>query len=274
MNRAISEPAARRRTQRVMRLSSMRATAVALAGGCALLLSERRHALRPSKEPRWLHDVRNAAFAAIGALSVRLLEEPIALRVAAAAEEQRNGLTQQLPASPQVRDACAVVLLDYTLYLWHVLCHQLPLLWRFHAMHHSDLDLTASTGFRFHPGELALTVGYRAAQVRLLGVSPRAYRVWQNLTACMIAFHHANLNIGRHDIWLRYLFVTPKMHERHHSSDAGEANCNWSSGLSLWDRLHHTLSSDESRARDIGLTDDVAEKRPTLIASLMLPTHL
>ena len=87
----------------------------------------------------------------------------------------------------------AVVLLDYTLYLWHVLTHKMPFLWRFHKIHHADLDLTAATAIRFHFGEISISVLFRAGQILLIGVSPKALKIWQNLLFLSIFFHHSNI---------------------------------------------------------------------------------
>jgi sterol desaturase/sphingolipid hydroxylase (fatty acid hydroxylase superfamily) len=139
----------------------------------------------------------------------------------------------------------AVVALDYTLYLWHVLTHRVPFLWRFHQVHHVDLDLDASTAIRFHFGEMALSVPWRAAQVLVLGVSPRALALWQKLTLIEILFHHSNLELPLEvERWLCCFVVTPRMHGIHHSIVEEEINSNWSSGLTLWDFLHGTLRLD------------------------------
>src|SRR5262249_54996648 len=104
-------------------------------------------------------------------------------------------------------------LLDYTLYLWHVLTHRVPLLWRFHQAHHVDLGMDASTALRFHFGEMVLSVGWRAGQVVLIGVSPLALSVWQTATLMEIMFHHSNVELPIEvEQWLCRLVVTPRMH--------------------------------------------------------------
>ncbi len=135
-----------------------------------------------------------------------------------------------------------MVALDYTLYLWHVAVHRSPALWRFHAVHHMDLDLDASTAIRFHFGELIASVPWRAAQVVVIGVGPRTLSLWQSLTLISVLFHHSNVRLPLSiERVLSNVLVTPRMHGIHHSSEPSEMNTNWSSGLSLWDRLHGTL---------------------------------
>lgn len=135
-----------------------------------------------------------------------------------------------------------MLLLDYTLYLWHILLHKLPWLWRCHQPHHIDLDLDTSTALRFHFTELLASVPWRAGQIVSIGVSPLALSVWQTATIVEVLFHHSNfrLPIGV-ERWLCRLIVTPRMHGIHHSVVPEEQNANWSSGLTVWDWLHGTL---------------------------------
>jgi sterol desaturase/sphingolipid hydroxylase (fatty acid hydroxylase superfamily) len=207
-----------------------------------LVWLERRRPLRRAVEPKLRREARNLAVAAAGAAALRVTEKPVADRLTALVERRRWGLLKlfRLPAWLEV--ALAVVLLDYTLYLWHVLTHRVPFLWRFHVVHHVDLDLDASTALRFHFAELAVSVPWRAGQILLIGVSPLALSAWQTLLFLSILFHHSNveLPVGV-ERRLNPFVVTPRMHGIHHSAVKEETNSNWSSGLTLWDRLHGTL---------------------------------
>jgi sterol desaturase/sphingolipid hydroxylase (fatty acid hydroxylase superfamily) len=123
-----------------------------------------------------------------------------------------------------------------------VLVHRVPWLWRFHKVHHVDLDLDASTALRFHFGEMAISTIWRAAQVRALGVSPLALSVWQTALLLSILFHHSNVELPLAlERRLGRFIVTPRMHGIHHSIVREETDSNWSSGLTIWDRLHGTL---------------------------------
>ena len=215
-----------------------------LVGAFAALawLERRRPLRRETREPKLQREARNMAVACAGALTLQLVEAPVVAPLTKLIARRRLGLLKlvRLPAWLEV--ALAVVLLDYTLYLWHVLTHRVPLLWRFHVVHHADLELDAATALRFHFGELALSVPWRAAQVRLLGVTPRALSVWQTLLLLSIMFHHSNVYLPiALERRLNRLFVTPRMHGIHHSIIKAETNSNWSSGLILWDWLHGTL---------------------------------
>jgi sterol desaturase/sphingolipid hydroxylase (fatty acid hydroxylase superfamily) len=207
-----------------------------------LAILERRRPLRRAVEPGLQRTGRNLAIAAIGAIAVNLAETPIAARAAAMAERRRWGLVKWLRLPLWLEVSAAVVLMDYTLYIWHVLTHRVPALWRFHAVHHIDLDLDASTAVRFHFGELILSAPWRVAQVVAIGTSPLALSIWQTGLLASILFHHSNLELPLDvERRLSQVFVTPRMHGIHHSVVRGETESNWSSGLSVWDWLHRTL---------------------------------
>jgi sterol desaturase/sphingolipid hydroxylase (fatty acid hydroxylase superfamily) len=167
----------------------------------------------------------------------------------------------------------AVLLLDYTLYVWHVLTHRVPFLWRFHIVHHVDLDLDASTAVRFHFAELVVSVPWRAAQILVLGVSPLSFSVWQLFLFLSIIFHHSNvgLPVGVERRLNRFV-VTPRMHGIHHSMVREETNSNWSSGLTLWDWLHGTLRLDVPQDEiNIGVAAYAAPREVELSKIISLP---
>lgn len=254
--------------------------ALVLGAFGALAWLERRRPLRREVEPKSERAARNLAVAALGALALRLAEKPVAERLTTMVENRRWGLLKLARLPLWLEVAAAVVLLDYTLYLWHVLTHRSPMLWRFHVVHHVDLDLDATTALRFHFAELALSVPWRAAQIIVIGVSPFALSVWQTLLMLSVLFHHSNVRLPPNaERALNLIVVTPRMHGIHHSTIKEETNSNWSSGLTLWDRLHGTLRlnvpQDEITIgvpayrdpREVGLAKIVAmpfgEERPT-----------
>jgi sterol desaturase/sphingolipid hydroxylase (fatty acid hydroxylase superfamily) len=208
----------------------------------ALVWLERRRPLRPAVEPKLRHEARNLAVAALSAAALQITERPVVERLTALVERRRWGLLKRTRLPELIEVTLAVVLMDYTLYLWHVLTHRAPFLWRFHVAHHVDLDLDASTALRFHFAELALSVPWRAAQVLVLGISPLSFSVWQTFLFLSIMFHHSNVRLPLSvERSLNRLVVTPRMHGIHHSMVREETDSNWSSGLTLWDRLHGTL---------------------------------
>jgi sterol desaturase/sphingolipid hydroxylase (fatty acid hydroxylase superfamily) len=225
------------------------AAAVVLGTFCVLSVLERRRPLRMRREPQLPREIRNLAIAGLGAATVQVLERPVAEGLARLVERRGWGLVKRMRLPRWLETAVAVALLDYTLFLWHVLTHRVPQLWRFHAVHHADRDMDASTAVRFHFGELAISIAWRAGQIVAIGVSPFALSLWQTATLVSVLFHHSNLRLPDEvEERLALFVVTPGMHGIHHSIERDEQNSNWSSGLSVWDRVHGTLRFD--RARD------------------------
>jgi sterol desaturase/sphingolipid hydroxylase (fatty acid hydroxylase superfamily) len=215
---------------------------VSLAAILACVGLERVFPLRPSTEPRGGHDRRNLAFALLSFVVLFGLERPLIQPLSAWTAERAFGLTPRLPGPEWLRWAAAIVLLDYTIWLWHRLTHRLPWLWRFHRVHHADLDLSATTALRFHAGELVLSIPWRAAQVVLIGVAPGPLALWRVLFFVSVLFHHSNWRLPeRVERALGFVLMTPRLHGIHHSVRGEEVNSNYSSGLILWDRLHRTL---------------------------------
>lgn len=215
----------------------------ALAAFAALLFTlELRRALRRTQhEPKTIRDARNLAIAAGAGLAMQIAERPLSIRLASHVYRRGGGLTPLLAPSGAAQTAIGVVLLDYGLYLWHVLTHKIPLLWRFHLVHHIDLDLDASTALRFHFGEMLLSVPWRLAQIAVVGPSPRALSIWQTSLFASILFHHSNVRLPkRAERVLSFLIVTPRMHGIHHEAIRENTDSNWSSGLTVWDLLHGT----------------------------------
>lgn len=217
--------------------------AAVLAGWMAgLLWWEHKRSLRRVADSKLKRDLRNLAVAGLAAAATLLLEAPVATAIARRAQQQRTGLLQKFPVPDGVKQFAAILLLDYTLYLWHILTHRVPFLWRFHRVHHIDREMDASTALRFHFGEITISVAFRAAQIRLIGPTPAMYAAWQTFLVFCILFHHANVRLPI--AWERRLarvLVTPRLHGIHHSIVPKEMNSNWSSGLTVWDWLHGTL---------------------------------
>jgi sterol desaturase/sphingolipid hydroxylase (fatty acid hydroxylase superfamily) len=216
------------------------------AGGVIVLIvlfvAETRAPLRQRVRPRAERLGVNVLLAVIAALVVRLAVVPVGLAVAAVAERRGFGLLHWLALPTTIAWIAGLLLLDYTMYLWHRLNHRVPLLWRFHLVHHTDLDLDVSTALRFHAGELLLSCGWRAAQVAVIGPPVALVIVFEVVFETATAFHHSNWRLPLAlDRALAALVVTPRMHGIHHSTLEAETNSNWSVMLSCWDRLHRTL---------------------------------
>ena len=239
----------------------------------ALLVFELRRPLRKGKENKIRRDARNFAVAGTAALALSLTEMPVAAALTKLVERKQIGLLKiiKLPILPET--ILAVLLMDYTFYLWHVLTHKVPFLWRFHLAHHVDLEMDASTALRFHFGELTISALFRALQIVLIGVSPLSFSVWQTFMLAEILFHHSNVSlpeiVEKRLVWL---LVTPKMHDIHHRAASDKTDSNWSSGFSFWDRLHGTWRADFDLTEEpVGVANYLQESEVTLPKILALP---
>jgi sterol desaturase/sphingolipid hydroxylase (fatty acid hydroxylase superfamily) len=204
---------------------------------------EHRRTLRADQvEPKERRVARNLAIAGATALVTQLAEQPLVRPISAAVDARRWGVVPALRLPGWLETALAVILMDYTLYVWHILVHRVPWLWRSHAVHHIDLELDASTAIRFHFTEFLVSIPYRAAQVLIIGVGPKALKLWQVLTGLSVVFHHSNIRLPFEvERVLSRLVVTPRLHGIHHSIVPEETDSNFSSGLTIWDFLHGTV---------------------------------
>ena len=264
----------RRGTGEAQRMSPL--VGALMIGGTfgALLWLERRNPLRPERhEPKLLRNARNLAVAALAAATVQVAEKPLTGPLTRLVERRRVGFLQRFNMPRWLEVTLGAVLLDYTLYLWHVLTHKVPFLWRFHKAHHADLDMDASTGLRFHFGEIAISAIYRAAQILVIGVSSLTLSIWNTLLLCEVMFHHSNVGLPlRAERWLSKFVVTPRMHGVHHSVVPEETDSNWSSGLTVWDWLHGTLRLNVPQGEiTIGLPDYRDPKQVTLPKVVAMP---
>jgi sterol desaturase/sphingolipid hydroxylase (fatty acid hydroxylase superfamily) len=184
----------------------------------------------------------NLGLTILNALIIRFLFPAVAVGVAGIGELENWGMFNNLPRSfdpylPWAAIVPSVILLDLAIYLQHVMFHALPALWRLHRMHHADLDVDVTTGARFHPLEIIISLFVKVAAVAAIGPPPQAVVIFEVLLNATSMFNHANVNIPEGvDRVLRWLIVTPDMHRVHHSIVRAETNSNFGFNLSWWDR--------------------------------------
>lgn len=228
-----------------MRRSTLLKAGLLLGVAGAVLFLERNRPARRRVESPATHRMRNMAVAGMAAATVHFFETPVVVPLARLVERRQWGLTFRLGGPRWLRNVVALLLLDYTLYAWHIIVHRVPALWRFHLVHHVDLDLDTTTGLRFHAGELAASIPWRAAQIVAIGVAPNTLALWQTLTLLSVLFHHSNSKLSpRTERLLSWFITTPGMHAIHHSIEPAQLGSNFSSGLALWDRLHGTAQGN------------------------------
>lgn len=214
---------------------------------------------------RGKHLGRNLAIGALNGLVVSGLFVTLWLAAAVWAEQRGFGLLNELdqlglPGWGHVLGA--IVLLDGWMYLWHRLNHAIPILWRFHRVHHADRQMDVSTAHRFHVGEIVLSSALRIPLIVLAGLYVWEIVLYETLMFAVVQFHHANLKLpDRLDGALRTVIVSPDMHKIHHSRYRPETDSNYSSLLSIWDRIGRTFRRRDGMADlEIGL-DGFDEER-------------
>jgi sterol desaturase/sphingolipid hydroxylase (fatty acid hydroxylase superfamily) len=191
--------------------------------------------LSVSKALRWAN---NLGLVVINTLLLRLLFPAAAVGMAALAAEQGWGVLNYFPVPFWLAVVTAVVAMDFVIWLQHVMVHAVPALWRLHRVHHADPDYDVTTGARFHPLEIILSMLIKFAAIMLLGPPVLAVIVFEVILNGMAMFNHANVQLPHAlDRLLRTLLVTPDMHRVHHSVEDDEANSNFGFNLSIWDRL-------------------------------------
>jgi sterol desaturase/sphingolipid hydroxylase (fatty acid hydroxylase superfamily) len=208
----------------------------------ALLILETRFSLRQPKRPKAQRFVINVGVSALALGTGAYIVAPIALKLSEQSSEASFGLLRLVPLPDAAEFVAGFLLMDLTFYYWHRANHVFPFLWRFHNVHHVDPDLDVSTSFRFHFGEVLYSLGFRALQVYLLGVSVVTYLVYELFFQCATLFHHSNVRLPiTVERALNKIIVTPRMHGIHHSIVKDETNSNYSVIFRWWDLLHGTL---------------------------------
>ena len=252
----------------------------ALAGLVVLLLIESLHPffdLFRERRERGTHLVRNLALGLLNSAVIAVVFAALWVWAASWAEAHAFGLLNVLKGEaglPGWAHALgAVLLLDAWTYLWHRLNHRVPFLWRFHRVHHADAQMDVTTASRFHVGEIVLSSALRIPLIILFGVYAWELVLYETLMFIVVQFHHANVALPpRLDRVLRLVIVTPAMHKVHHSRWQPETDSNYSSMLSVWDRLFRSF---RLRARldeiELGLDQFDAPEDRTISGLLRMP---
>jgi sterol desaturase/sphingolipid hydroxylase (fatty acid hydroxylase superfamily) len=247
------------------------AIAVRVAGAAAIFAAlalwewfAPRRALTVGRAPRW---PGNLGILAIDIVAVRLVAPTAVVGVALIAAERGWGLFPALGLPAWAGIVFGVIALDLVIYTQHVVFHHVPVLWRLHRMHHADLDIDVTTGVRFHPLEILLSLAIKMAAVVALGVPALAVPIFEVLLNATSMFNHSNVALpSRLETIARWIVVTPQMHQVHHSIERQETDSNFGFNLPWWDRLFGTYRAKPAAGEQgmtIGLPifRDVAELR-------------
>lgn len=210
-----------------------------------------RRAPTVSRTLRWISNLGMVFF---NSLLLRLVFPAAAVGMAAFAGQHGWGALHYFPVPYWLAVLVSVVVMDLVIYLQHVMVHAVPLLWRLHRMHHADLDYDVTTGARFHPLEIFLSMLIKFATIIVLGPPIVAVVIFEVVLNATAMFNHGNIRLPLGlDRYLRWLVVTPDMHRVHHSVEDDEANSNFGFNLPWWDRLFGTYR-DQPRAGHTEMT--------------------
>lgn len=231
-----------------------------------------RRELTTSKKMRW---ISNLGITFLNPVLVRLLFPVLAVNMAVKAQTRGWGLFNNFELPYGLDIVAGIVVLDLVIYLQHVMFHAIPILWRLHMVHHADLDYDLTTGLRFHPIEIILSMGIKLSVVVSLGLPAVAVLIFEVLLNGAAMFNHGNIRLPfKIDGILRGFIVTPDMHRVHHSVIICETNSNYGFNLPWWDRLFGTYCHQPAKGHEgmtIGLTQFRNSGKLTLPWLLILP---
>jgi sterol desaturase/sphingolipid hydroxylase (fatty acid hydroxylase superfamily) len=233
-----------------------------------------RRVVAKSKARRWL---TNWSVSVFNVLTLRVFSLALPLLAIGAAFDAQNlgiGLFNQIGFSVWIEIIMVILILDFCIWLQHLLTHKIEFLWRIHRVHHSDTEMDISTAIRFHPIEIALSMALKIGLVYALGADPLLVLTFEILLNGSSMFNHANIKIPNQiDKFLRLLIVTPDMHRIHHSSDRIEHDTNFGFALSIWDHIFQTYKSyPENSHKDMEVGLNWQDEKPEKLGwSLGLP---
>jgi sterol desaturase/sphingolipid hydroxylase (fatty acid hydroxylase superfamily) len=238
-----------------------------------LFILEGKFELRKRVQSRWKRIFINFMVSIPAFALLRVLFLPVMVWLAYKNQSLHFGLNYLYQLPGWMEGAIAFLILDYGNYVWHILNHKVPLLWRFHLVHHTDQDLDLTTAFRFHFGEMIGSVFFRGTITFLSGATPLAVLVYEIFFEAATQFHHSNTRLPfRFEETLSKIFVTPRMHGIHHSDVEGELDSNYSVVFSVWDRLHKSLRLNiEQKEVVVGIPGYGDARELTVLYLLRLP---
>lgn len=214
------------------------------------LLCEQVFSYRPPTVPRVGRWLTNLPLSIINGTIYHLLYTSAIVALILSGQDKNIGLLHAWPLPEWQKIIAGILILDFFIYLWHLLTHELPFLWRFHRVHHSDLNMDVTTANRFHLGEFLFTGMIRLAVIYTFGIGLTAYILFEIFVNLSIQFHHSSIRVpARFERWWALLFVPPFLHRIHHSVRIRERDANYGVIFSLWDRLLGTLVTEVAQEK-------------------------
>ncbi len=217
----------------------------------------------------------NFTLSILGMLLIRFTVGGVAYLSAMSATTEQVGLLNQFPLPTWLSIMLTLLALDLAIYGQHIASHRWKWLWRFHKVHHTDLDFDVTTGIRFHPLEIVISMCYKVVAIYIIGASPVAVIAFEVILSTTALFNHGNVFIPiKVDRWLRLGIVTPDMHRVHHSTTQRETDSNFGFSISIWDRLFATYIDQPALGHDkmvIGLAQYQYTPEVGIKQLLMMP---
>lgn len=224
------------------------------------------------KTERWF---TNLSMVVLSSLCLRVIFPTAAVSAALWLESQNIGLFNLISVPPIIAGIICFVVLDFIVWLEHLVSHKWPILWRIHRMHHADNGFDVTTALRFHPLEIVLSMAWKILIIALLGAPAATVLVFEIVLNGMAMFNHSNIKLPQFiDRFIRPIFVTPDMHRVHHSTDHVETDSNYGFNFSFWDRLFSTYNAQPKLGHEkmeIGLNEFRGRQSSKLLWTLMLP---
>jgi len=230
---------------------------------------------RQQETPRLTRWPINIGLAVFNMLLMRFTVGGIAYLSAVNASNHSWGLLNQFPSPVWLSIIATILFLDLAIYCQHVISHKWKLLWRLHQIHHTDIEIDASTAVRFHPLEIIISMAYKVAIIYLIGANPLAVIAFEIILNATATFNHSNINLPlKIDKVLRWVVITPDVHRIHHSTVQSETDSNYGFSISLWDRLFKTYIAEPEKTQTtlaIGLAGYREQKELGFIKLMLLP---
>jgi sterol desaturase/sphingolipid hydroxylase (fatty acid hydroxylase superfamily) len=248
---------------------------VVVAVYLTLFVMERCFPLRAASRSLWPRVLVNVVLTTLALAMAAITVRPAMEHLFELSPDREFGVLALLDLPAAVEFATAFLLFDWSFYWWHRANHRVPLLWRFHCVHHVDPDLDVTTAFRFHAAEIGYSAVFRVTQVVLIGPAAWMYFMYELVFQVGTLFHHSNVKLPlRLERAANRVFVTPRMHGVHHSKFRRETDSNYSTVFSWWDRLHRSLRLDvQQREIQIGVPAYSMPQDNRTVNLLSMPFH-
>ena len=246
---------------------------VFIGGLVFFLLFELIIPYRPSTIPKLKRWFINLGITIFNSLILKLLFASVLIQTSRYVTDKQLGVLNMTAIPPWAKVLVTVIFMDFMLYVWHLLNHEMPLLWRFHRVHHTDINMDVSTATRFHIGELAISAGIKISLVFFLGADLIGVVLFETLLVLTAQFQHSSLTVpGWFEKLFWVLFVPPSMHRIHHSVVIQQRDSNYGTIFSIWDRTLGTMVTDVDQSRiRIGVGGHYTSAKLNLHHLLVMP---